>query len=180
MAVRVACLVLLCFVVSSVNAQDKEKADAQEKEIAKTVLAQLKKLNDASLEGKYDIVVELTHPKVVKSLGGKEKAKRSMKGVMDKLKEMGLTIQATEVGKPTVMKGEKDYFAVVPCTMVITGEGVKVTSTAAVVGVSTDGGKAWVFVNVTSSGEKGVRETVPDLPPDLKVPTPKEEIEQKK
>jgi hypothetical protein len=150
---------------------------AQDEKMTAVVKAQVKKMMDATVAGKYDIVLDMTHPKALEDLGGREKALEVVKAAMDAIKAKGFTFRITELGQPKVVKSKGDYFTVAPLTMVIMGMGKKVVAKTAVVGVSRDDGKTWKFVNVDPEGETKVRRFIPDLPRDLKVPKQEQKIE---
>ena len=145
-------------------------SSVQDDKIAETVNVEVKKMIEATFEGNYEVVIEMTHPKLFEKLGGKEKAGEMIKTTMEMIKGKGLTFKVVEIGKPTVVKGDKDFFAVAPYTGEITGQGKKITMKTAVVGVSTDAGKTWKFINVDENGENGIRPILPDLPRELKIP----------
>ncbi len=157
MHIYLSYLLLLALVASPVTAQDDKMT-----EVVKT---EVKKMIDATTGGKYEVVVALTHPKVREELGGKEKAGQKIKEGMEAGKAQGFTFEVKEINKPTVVKNKRNYFAVTPYTM------------AAVVGVSTNEGKTWKFVNLAAGGEDEVRRFLPALPHELKVPRQEQTIE---
>ncbi len=169
MHIYLSYLLLLALVASPVTAQDDKMT-----EVVKT---EVKKMIDATTGGKYEVVVALTHPKVREELGGKEKAGQKIKEGMEAGKAQGFTFEVKEINKPTVVKNKRNYFAVTPYTMVVTGLGKKATLKTAVVGVSTNEGKTWKFVNLAAGGEDEVRRFLPALPHELKVPRQEQTIE---
>jgi hypothetical protein len=169
MRVRLSGLFLLALVALPLKAQDDKMAAG--------VKAQIKKMLDATVAGKYDAVLEMTHPKVLEEVGGKEKALEAIKEAMDAAKAKGFTFKVPEIGQPTVAKSKGDYFTVAPYTLVVSGMGKKVVMKTAVIGVSKDDGKTWKFVNLDAEGEAKVRRFLPDLPRELKVPKHEQKIE---
>jgi hypothetical protein len=169
MGLRLASIVLLALVASTGSAQDDK--------ITATVSVQVKKMIDATVEGKYETVIDLTHAKVVDEMGGRALAIEKTRSALEAIKSKGYTFKIGEVAKPNVLKAGKDYYAVASYSLVLTGKGKKLTSNTSVVGVSTDNGETWKFVNVTAKGEAGVRRILPELPGELKVPASTSKIE---
>jgi hypothetical protein len=146
------------------------RAKAPDDPLAETVKAEVDKMMTATADGRYEVVIDMTHPKALEEMGGREKALEVIGVAMDQLKGKGVRFKVTEVGKPTVVKGDGGHYAVAPYTMEVTAPGKKATSRTAVVGVSVDGGKTWKFVNTDTKGEAEIRKILPDLPRDLKIP----------
>jgi hypothetical protein len=149
-----------------------------DKTIGEVVKVEVKKMIEATAAGNYDVVLELTHPRVVEELGGKEKAGQAIKKALEGIKARGVQFEVKEINEPTVVKRGASYFAVAPYTMVMTGSGKKATSKTALVGVSIDEGKTWKFLNVDAGGEDKIRQTLPDLPRELRVPRQEQKIEE--
>ena len=61
--------------------------------------------------------------------------------------------------------------------LLMNAAGKKITLSSAVVGISSDEGKSWKFVNLDDKGEKGVREMLPNLPADMKIPKQEQKVE---
>ena len=119
----------------------------------------------------------MTHPKVLESMGGKDAALKQIETAMNAIKGQGIAFKVNEVSAPTVMKGGKDHYSVTPYSLLMTIPGKKITITSAVVGVSSDEGKSWKFLNLDDKGEKGLREMLPQLPAEMKIPKQEQKVE---
>lgn len=172
MHIRVCCFVALCLLAANIQAQDQKAAGE--------LKVSVHKMLDATINGDYDTLVSMTHPKAIEAMGGADKAKQLLKLSLDSLKASGFVTKLEGVGTPTVVNSNSNSFAVVPYTVIITGAGKKITSKTAVVGFSSDAGRTWKFLNVTEQGEKGMRELMPDLPQDLKFPKMEQKVEETK
>jgi hypothetical protein len=172
MHIRVSCFVVVCLVAAHLH--------AQEEKVAGELKVSVHKMLDATINGDYDTLVGMTHPKAIEAMGGADKAKQLLKLSLDSLKASGFVTKLQEVGTPTVLLTNTSSFAVVPYTVIITGAGKKITSKTAVVGFSSDAGKTWKFLNVTEKGEEGMRQLMPDLPQDLKFPKMEQKVEEVK
>lgn len=150
-----------------------EADDAGTKKVIKGLV---EKMQTATIKEDYAVVVDLTHPKALEQLGGKEKALDTIKNGMKALKEGGLTIKSLKSGEPaTPVPGGKELYTVVPTTLELTTPDGKVTSNGFVVGASADGGKTWTFVD-GSPGPDAIRKLLPDLPEKLVLPKPEIKI----
>jgi hypothetical protein len=134
-----------------------------------------KVMEKAVLSGEHAKVVELTHPKVVEAMGGKDKMVEAIDGIMKAMKAQGIAIQSHTIGKPEepVVDGKTAY-VVIPTRMEMAGPQAKVTVESYLLGFSTDKGKSWVFVDGNGLKEGPAKELiVPGLPASLKLPAPK-------
>jgi hypothetical protein len=172
MHIRLSCFVVLALMAASAHAQD-------EKVIA-NLKADVQKMLDATLKGDAETLFSMTHPKAIEMMGGTDKAKELLKLSLDSLKATGLATKLQEIGTPTLANNKADSFAVVPYTITFTGGGKKITFKTAVVGFSADSGKSWKFLNITEKGEEEMRQLVPDLPRELKIPKQEQKVEEVK
>ncbi len=150
---------------------------AQDDTMVATVKGIVQKMMDATCAGDYRTVLDMTHPKVLESMGGKDAALKQIETAMNAIKGQGIAFKVIEVSTPTVMKGGKDHYSVTPYSLLMTMPGKKITIASAVVGVSSDEGKSWKFLNLDEKGEKGVREMLPQLPAEMKIPKQEQKVE---
>ena len=140
------------------------------------VIQALNELTAAMLQGNYARAVDLTHPKVLQVFGGREKTIAAFKsGAESTHAETGL-VPIGEKAEPPLgfWVGGSDVFTIVP----VTGEGKlrggKVVWKAHYIGISSDQGKSWVFVNglVFQNGKApSPKDFFPNWPPALQLPT---------
>lgn len=149
---------------------------AEEKIDVSKAVDQAKLVAKAVLEGDYAKVADSTHPKVVEIMGGREKMIETTKTIMKSLKDQGISINSHVVGKAeTPVIDGKSAYLVIPTTMVLKTEGMKVTVESYLLGMSTDGGKTWLFVDGSGMDNPMVKDKVfPKLPDGLKLPAKKD------
>lgn len=150
---------------------------ANDDKVAEVVKAEVKKMVDATVAGKYEIVMDLTHPKILDEMGGKEKAEKTVRAAMEKIKAQGIRFEGKQIDKPTVVNSKGSYYSVTSYTMIVSGSGKKVTVKSALVGVSTDEGKTWKFINQDVGGEAKIRQILPNMPRDLIIPKQEQKVE---
>jgi hypothetical protein len=121
-------------------------------------------------------MADLTHPKVVEALGGKDKVVELTKTVMQQLKTQGVEIKTYTIGKPgEPVKDDKAAYVIIPTTLEMTAPKTKIKSESYLLGMTTDGGKSWTFADGAGLAQGPARDAiVPTLPKDLKLPEPKQ------
>ena len=150
---------------------------AQDTTMVVTVKGNVQKMMDATCTGDYRTVLDMTYPKVLEMMGGKEAALKQIETAMNAIKGQGITFKVKEVNTPTVMKSGKEFYRVTPYALLMTVPGKKITLSSAVVGVSSDEGKSWKYINLNEKGEKGIREMLPQLPAEMKIPKQEQKVE---
>ena len=112
----------------------------------------------------------MTHPKVVEVMGGKEKMVAALTKELKVMKDAGMEFKSAKVLDPSnLVRVEKEIFVVVPLTLELTSPKRKVTTKGALVGLSRDEGKTWVFVDATPGRDK-LKEMIPNLPDAIVLP----------
>jgi hypothetical protein len=86
------------------------------------------------------------------------------------MKEEGFAFLSSKVEDPAdIVEQGPDLYVVVPFALEMKAPGGKVTSPGFVVGVSSDRGKSWAFVN-NPKDPAALKQILPDLPDRLKLP----------
>lgn len=153
-------LVLLCGV-----------ARADEKPKLKDVLKEkVEALNKAVIKEEFGKVADLTHPKIVKMMGGREKMVATMESSAKEMKSQGYAISSVTVDEASEpVSAGKEMYAVVTFQLEMKAPAGKLLQKSFVIGLSTDQGKTWVFVN-GDVDIKTVKQVLPNLPDELKRP----------
>jgi hypothetical protein len=119
---------------------------------AKTVYPNLKiqaeALVKATVSGDFAKVADFTYPNVVKEFGGKEKMIAVLKNDSAQMKAEGFELTAITVGEiKQIAKVDLEIFAVVPVKITIKSPEGKEAGESSMVGISTDNGVNWKFIN---------------------------------
>jgi hypothetical protein len=162
--VSLACLVLA---MTCLPARAEGPSKAEVKKVAK-------QMSDAFLQGKYDKLLDHTWPEAVKTLGGRKKAIEFLETAMQQMKQAGVSLEKYDVGEPGDFYKEGDNtFVVVPTTLEMKVKKERYRQKGYLLGISTDGGKTWKFVDGAGLANEKEREKVlPKLPAKLKLPEP--------
>lgn len=154
-------LLLSSLLCSSAFAADKEAV----KKLADEV-------GQATMKGDYAKVIDMTHPGLVKALGGREKAIQTAKDAMAQVAKQGITLKSFTTGDPEEFFVEgKNTFVVVPNSVVMNFPGGKLVGKSFLLGISDDDGKTWKFAE--GSGLHDTKEnekSLPKFPAKLKLP----------
>jgi hypothetical protein len=147
-------------------------AFADEADVKKAAKSQANEIQSALVKGEFGKVADRTHPKAVEALGGKEKMVVFLTEGIKEMKKAGIEFKATKMLDPSdPVKVGKELYILVPFTLELTISGKRFQSKGALVGVSSDGGKMWVFLDATPGRDK-LKDLLPDLPDSLMIPKP--------
>ena len=122
--------------------------NAPEETKFKNLKVQAGQLTDAVLRADYERAADLTFPKLIELMGGRQRFISVMETGMKEVQSEQFRITSITVGEPRgVVEAESQIYAIVPTTMRIkVREGILVGE-AFMIGVSKDGGKNWTFVD---------------------------------
>lgn len=134
------------------------------------VKAKVEAINHALIKGDYGTIADLTYPKLVEMMGGREAMLAALSRVTVEMKAKGFVFKSVTVEEPKqfVPMGS-EVFTVVPVTLMMTAPGGRVTSKGFVLGISEDAGQSWTFID-GNVGRDGLETLVPNLPLSLKIP----------
>src|SRR5204862_5262728 len=138
-------------------------ADPQREQIRKLAAE-----NSAALtSGNYARLVELTYPKIVEMIGGRDKMIETLRRGSEDMKAHGSAILGAEVSEPkeVVTVGDRQ-FAILPMTVRVRVPDGTLRSTGFLIAVSEDHGKTWTFIDGAGLKEK-LAQVLPEFPPQL-------------
>ena len=127
--------------------------------------------NSAALSsGNYARLVELTYPKIVEMIGGRDKMIETLRRGSEDMKAHGSAILGAEVSEPkeVVTVGGRQ-FAILPMTVRVRVPDGTLRSTGFLIAVSEDHGKTWTFIDRAGLKEK-LAQVLPEFPPQLLLP----------
>jgi hypothetical protein len=151
----------------------------QDAPVTQILKKKVEEINNALVKEEFGKVADLTHPKVVELMGGRDKMVAAMASGIKQMKSSGHTFAGVKVEAPSEpVSAGSDLFAVVPFLMEIKIPGGKLTQRSFVIGVSGDAGKSWTFVNGDIDA-KTIRRVLPNLPEKLKLPEKQKPVFEK-
>lgn len=105
-------------------------------------------ITNATVKGDYEKLADLTHPEVVKLAGGRKKMIDGMKLESAQIKAEGFELISIATGDvKQIARVENEIFAVVMIEMVINSSNTKSRGGSSLIGISSDNGATWKFVN---------------------------------
>lgn len=137
----------------------------------------VQQIAEATLKEDYEVVVDLTYPRVVEILGGRQKMIETIKTLMGQMKSEGLSLQSAKVGEPgDFYSAEGNTFVLVPVDMIMKIPDGKVVGKSFQLGISSDGMKTWKFIgSETFHDNKALfKQLRIKLPSDMKIPEEQE------
>jgi hypothetical protein len=143
---------------------------ADEPSLKDVLKEKVEALNKALIKEDFGKVADLTHPKIVKMMGGREKMVAKLESSAKEMKSSGYAIRTVTVDDPSEpVAAGPELYAVVPFELEMKAPGGKLLQKSFVIGVSADQGKSWAFVN-GDVDIKAVKQVLPNLPEELKRP----------
>jgi hypothetical protein len=155
---------LLALAGAAARADDTAKSAAAKKKAGEIV--------EAMKKSDYARLIDLTYPKAIELAGGRESAIRAVEEEMKRAKDQGFSFRSIEAGEPgEILEEGKNSFVVVPTSMEMTAPGGRLVLKSYLLGISSDGGNAWTFIEGVGLRTAEQREQVlPRLPEKLKLP----------
>ena len=153
-------------------------ARADEKIDSAKVEEQAKAVGKAFLDSDWSKVADLTYPKVVEMMGGKEKMVAEVEKGMKRIKDQGFSFKKYTVGTAQAPVADgKTVYMVVPTSLEIAGPATKIVTDSYLLAVSPDSGKTWTFADGAGLADPEKRKVVfPSLPAGLKLPAKKDPV----
>lgn len=149
---------------------------ADEKIDTAKVEEQARTLGKAFLASDWSKLSDMTYPKVIEMMGGKEKMIGVIEEGMKRLAVQGFSFKKYTVGtaQAPVIDG-KTVYVVVPTSLEITGPDNKIVTDSYLLAVSSDSGKTWTYADGAGLADAEKRKAIfPSLPASLKLPERKQ------
>src|SRR5262245_8815089 len=144
---------------------------ADETPALKALHLQAKAAAKATLSGDFEKLADLTFPKVVEAVGGKAKFVEAGNAFKQALTSKGWEIKEYKLSAPTETVGTEDHdFGLVKATLYMSLPQGKLIQKTYLLGISTDKGKTWKFVDGAGIADPKAKKLLPPLPKSLQLP----------
>jgi hypothetical protein len=111
-------------------------------------------LGKAMVTRNYAVVIDMTYPKIVEMMGGRETAIDILKSV----EKMGVAILGVRMGVPSdFQNGGADLYTVIPTEIEAKVPSGRMTGKFFMLGISSDQGKTWFFVEGAQLNEDNAK-----------------------
>lgn len=129
---------------------------------------------NALLKKDFPAFIKYMHPNIIKLAGGKDKALQRMDTINAMAAQFGATIKRIVIGNPDKIINYKNQLQVtLPETSEMTSGFGNVTFETTLIAISMNAGKNWYFIDTSIYNMKDVKKAMPDLSPELVIPSPK-------
>jgi hypothetical protein len=141
------------------------------------LVAQAKEMNDAFARKDYGRFADLTYPKVIEMVGGRE---QMLKGITQQLNEMeaeGVIILSSTTGSPTQFVHDSgSIYAVLPTTLKAKAKDGIFQSDGSMIGISPDGGTNWTFIDASGKDHGELKTLLGNVVDRLNLPPDKRPV----
>lgn len=142
-----------------------------------------RRLHEATLESDDDVCLELTLPKLIAIVGGREKYLEVLHKGMREIHKAGLMIAGYTISDTIQLQRHvSEVYAVIPTVLTLTSENNgRVTMESYLIGFSSDSGKTWAYVNGSEqfSDRSKLKLLFPHMPNSFKLPESKPPVVQR-
>jgi len=128
------------------------------------LMARSQELMDAVAQKNYAKIVDLTYPKVIEVGGGREKLLAATTDEVKSMEAEGVIIISSTTSPPSqILHDAGAIFAVVPVTTKVKATGGTFQTEGSLIGISSDGGANWTFVDATGKDQTELKMVLPNL-----------------
>ena len=126
--------------------------------------AQATQLTDALSRKDYGKVIDLTYPKVIEFAGGREKMLAETTREVQSMEAEGVVILSSTCAAPSQFVSDASgLYAVIPVVSKVKATDGVFQTEGCLIGVSTDGGQNWTFVDASGKDQKELKKILPNL-----------------
>ena len=126
--------------------------------------AQAKQLEEALGRKDYGKVIDLTYPKVIEFAGGREKMLSETTREVESMEAEGVKILSSSCGTPSQFVNDAGgIYAVIPVVSKVKATDGVFQTEGVLIGISTDGGQNWTFVDATGKDQTELKKVLPNL-----------------
>jgi hypothetical protein len=161
------------------NANQPVRPPASEAVRNQRIKEQAQEVFEAMIRRDYPRLLDLTYPRVLELMGGREVALAAIEREAKQFQTNGTGLEGATVGEPRdFMQVEKESFAFVPTTMTIKVPEGKLVGETFLLGISSDGGHNWTFISseAGATNPKMLQSLFPAAADKLRIPEVKQPV----
>lgn len=126
---------------------------------------------EALVRGDLEKFVGWTHPKLVHAMGGRERLVETLKTGQRDMARQGIQLLSASIqSRVELTQGADDWFAVLPYDLEMSVPEGRALVRTWLLGISSDQGKTWTFVDGGSLNADSVKRLFPNFPAKLTLP----------
>ncbi len=176
------CLVAICFVgcgKQSATTTNALKPESKE-QVSNNLARDVEGIRTSMLRLDHARMADLSHPKLVIQMGGKDKYVKRLNEMAAEFKNDGFNMYDMKLSTPAeIAEQGSEYYSVVPYTLFMSGpENKKCELPTYLIGHSTDWGGSWKFIDGSgiAGDRKKLKMVIPNFPDSLALPVLREPI----
>lgn len=128
---------------------------------------------NALIKKDFPTFLKYMHANIIEMAGGKDRLLQRMDTVNAMASQFGASIKKILIGNPGNIVNYKNQLQVIlPQSSEMTSGFGSFSLETTLIGISSDGGKNWQFIDTSIYNLKEVKKAMPDLSPELKIPPP--------
>jgi len=147
--------------------------NAQVKNALGNVKQQAGKMGTAFINADYKTFAKYNNPTIVKMMGGEAGLIKIISGTMDQMKQSGVVFNTVSFGEPSALvKSGTDWQCTIPQIITMTTGQGKFSNTTTLIGISSNNGVKWTFIDTTNKDADVIKKVVHNLSSKLVIPVP--------
>ena len=129
------------------------------------------------LKRDFEAFAKFTYPKLIEMIGGEKKMVDILKNGEKEMDKGGIKFLNVTIGEPSsiITKGN-ELQCTIPQTIEMKVPNGKLITKSTLIGISTDGGKHWYFVDTSGKSIQALQKMLPNLSSDLIIPAQGEPV----
>jgi hypothetical protein len=132
---------------------------------------QARKMADGFIKGETEAILDAMYPRALELIGGREKMLATIKKGMKEMKAEGTTFHSFRVTAPDKLyRAKNDVLSIVPEVVVMRTAKGKLQQDSFLLGISSDKGRSWKFIDGAGIQKNDVRSIIPHFPDGLELP----------
>jgi hypothetical protein len=136
-----------------------------------TVNNQVSKMGQAFIRGDYKVFAHYTYPEIVKMMGGENKMAVQLAKITGDMKNQGMKFNNITFGEVSkILKSGNQLQCTIAQHTEIKLPNGRAVSTSTLIGISTDGGRNWTFVDTSNKEISTIRKLLPNLNSAITIP----------
>ena len=159
-------LLLLAIVDFNIQAQP-----VNQNKLSAILKEQATKMGSAFVGGDYKTFAKYNNPKILQIVGGEAKMTAALIKTITDMKAKGMSFKSITLGDPSaIVKCGKELQATIPQHTEISTSPGRAVSTSTLIGISTDNGMNWTFIDTLNKDIVTIKKLLPNLSPAITIP----------
>jgi hypothetical protein len=138
---------------------------------SEVIKEQAGRMGQALISGDYKTFVRYTYPGLITIAGGADKLTEQLSRLMNDMKRKGMEFKSVSFGAVSkiVTSGHEQQCTLPQHTEIVMQDG-RVVTTSTLIGLSSDGGRNWTFVDTSNKDMATIRKLLPGLSNAIVIP----------